>query len=224
MEKVQVDAKKLQLLNDRINQTIDALNQLRITAQQAGFGAGIGHTGSPLGQPSYGAFAQSQQFGAPWGVFGLPYASSPYASTPYVGMGHSSFVDPSALAAARQAELAMVARGIGVGVPQQTLGIGAVGSTGGFGHSTAPYRNAATEVLLGAVDPVARQLEIARACAENRAWEISQGLGHSSVSPMSSAYAAGNPWHAASNPWHATSNPYAASNPYFGFGPQSWFG
>ena len=37
MEKVQVDARKLQLLNDRINQTIDALNQLRMTTQNIGW-------------------------------------------------------------------------------------------------------------------------------------------------------------------------------------------
>lgn len=49
METVQVDVQKLQLLNDRIAQTIDALNQLRISS------AGLQHTapGSYAQQPVY---------------------------------------------------------------------------------------------------------------------------------------------------------------------------
>jgi len=46
-----VDVRKLQILNDRINQTIDALNQVRLTVH------GLGHSGlqNPfLGQQGYG--------------------------------------------------------------------------------------------------------------------------------------------------------------------------
>ena len=46
-----VDVRKLQILNDRINQTIDALNQVRLSVH------GLGHSGlqNPfLGQQGYG--------------------------------------------------------------------------------------------------------------------------------------------------------------------------
>ena len=73
MDTIQVDAKKLQLLNDRINQTIDALNQLRCTAQQAG--VGLGH--STLGAPVSPYAQYAAQFGAPAvpGVYGLQQAA-----------------------------------------------------------------------------------------------------------------------------------------------------
>jgi hypothetical protein len=50
METARVDIRKLQLLNDRINQTIDALNQVRFSVHgvqavpNAVTGLGIGHT------------------------------------------------------------------------------------------------------------------------------------------------------------------------------------
>jgi len=62
-----VDVRKLQILNDRINQTIDALNQVRLSVH------GLGHTGMNL--PGYG---MQQGLGAqnPY-LFGAP---SPYQS------------------------------------------------------------------------------------------------------------------------------------------------
>lgn len=71
-----VDVRKLQILNDRINQTIDALNQVRLSVH------GLGHTGglqsqiNPLAyltqgigmQPPYGIGAQG---GFPGGFGGL---------------------------------------------------------------------------------------------------------------------------------------------------------
>jgi len=66
-----VDVRKLQILNDRINQTIDALNQVRLSVH------GLGHTGvNPLGfGPGYGV---PQGLGAqnPY-LFGAP---NPYQS------------------------------------------------------------------------------------------------------------------------------------------------
>jgi hypothetical protein len=63
-----VDVRKLQVLNDRINQTIDALNQVRLSVH------GLGHTGvSPTMNPlaymtqGYG----SQGFGQPFGGQGF---------------------------------------------------------------------------------------------------------------------------------------------------------
>jgi len=51
-----VDIRKLQVLNDRINQTLDALNQVRLTVH------GLGHS-SPYGQ-AFGGFG-TQGFGTP---------------------------------------------------------------------------------------------------------------------------------------------------------------
>ena len=66
METAKVDIRKLQLLNDRINQCIDALNQVRVSVHglshaSAGNPAGLG---SPLTQSPFGP--QS------------PYAQNPY--------------------------------------------------------------------------------------------------------------------------------------------------
>src|SRR5687767_127744 len=54
-----VDVRKLQVLNDRINQTIDALNQVRLSVH------GLGHTSNPqLGFMSQGfGFPQTQGLG-----------------------------------------------------------------------------------------------------------------------------------------------------------------
>jgi hypothetical protein len=51
-----VDVRKLQLLNDRITQVMDALNQVRFSVY------GLSHTGAPIGQPG---FHQLGQFGIP---------------------------------------------------------------------------------------------------------------------------------------------------------------
>jgi hypothetical protein len=64
METAKVDIRKLQLLNDRINQCIDALNQVRVSVHglshaSLGAQAGVGtpFTQSPFGQTPYGAAA-----------------------------------------------------------------------------------------------------------------------------------------------------------------------
>src|SRR5215510_44001 len=44
METAKVDIRKLQLLNDRINQCIDALNQVRLSVHGLLAGAGLSHT------------------------------------------------------------------------------------------------------------------------------------------------------------------------------------
>jgi hypothetical protein len=94
METAKVDIRKLQLLNDRINQCIDALNQVRLSvhglsgastgAQQAGIGAGqnpgfenlgLSHTG--FGQNPFAQQGIGQGIG-----FGTP---SPFAQVPGQG-------------------------------------------------------------------------------------------------------------------------------------------
>jgi hypothetical protein len=64
METAKVDIRKLQLLNDRINQCIDALNQVRVSVHglsHASVGAqsplGVPLTQAPYGQSPYGAAA-----------------------------------------------------------------------------------------------------------------------------------------------------------------------
>jgi hypothetical protein len=90
-----VDVRKLQILNDRINQTIDALNQVRLSVH------GLGHTGlsqgmnpftQGLGQQSFGQFGQ-QPFGVqqPFGFqqsMGIP---SPYGIPQQFGFQHNPY-------------------------------------------------------------------------------------------------------------------------------------
>ena len=83
MEMVKVDVQKLQLLNDRITQMIDALNQVRLSVQ------GIQHTGAPWAASPYGSY------GLPYGVqptYGVPYGAwnaDPYVPSPYPGIQHT---------------------------------------------------------------------------------------------------------------------------------------
>jgi hypothetical protein len=82
METVKVDIQKLQLLNDRIAQTIEALNQVRMSAH------GIQHTVSPFGYGApYAGFAP--QLGVPQQLGFAPQFGAyptPYPGTPYPGM------------------------------------------------------------------------------------------------------------------------------------------
>ena len=58
METAKVDIRKLQLLNDRINQCIDALNQVRLSVH--GLSQGLSHT-SPQGQVGLNPGSQYSQ-------------------------------------------------------------------------------------------------------------------------------------------------------------------
>ena len=84
METAKVDIQKLQLLNDRIAQCFDALNQVRLSVH------GLSHTSAQQGQVPQG-FAQSpyQQ---------NPYQQNPFPQNPYlaqgiggIGLSHSTF-------------------------------------------------------------------------------------------------------------------------------------
>jgi hypothetical protein len=119
METAKVDIRKLQILNDRIAQTIDALNQVRLSVHgvsaspsigaygfQSPFGiaAGLGHTGawSPQAALSQAAMLNSY-YASPWGAQSAYSASAyaPYAAAAAAaaaaqqswglnGIGHSS--------------------------------------------------------------------------------------------------------------------------------------
>lgn len=97
-----IDIRKLQLLNDRLVQAIDALNQVRMSVYGAtptqGFGGGLSHTGA---YPTMGGFpgVQQQQFGGiPWlqqgfptqnpGMFGFGQ-NVPQQGFGYGGLSHS---------------------------------------------------------------------------------------------------------------------------------------
>lgn len=87
-----VDVRKLQILNDRINQTIDALNQVRLSVH------GLGHTGQSQGMnPFTQGLGQQQSFGQqsfgqqPFGgqqSFGIP---TPYGIPQHLGFQHNPY-------------------------------------------------------------------------------------------------------------------------------------
>jgi hypothetical protein len=105
-----VDIRKLQLLNDRIAQTIDALNQVRLSVH----GLGLSHSSGVAGLGFGGVAGQSIPFqsaiaGFPQQAFGAwpgvvpgishsspyaAYASSPYASSPYAYSQHAYAQSP----------------------------------------------------------------------------------------------------------------------------------
>jgi hypothetical protein len=104
METAKVDIRKLQLLNDRINQCIDALNQVRVSVHGLSHasvgspaGAGIAPSQSPFGQVPYGGSA----FGgySPGFIqqgFQPGFAPPPYAGgigqpfNPALGLSHTT--------------------------------------------------------------------------------------------------------------------------------------
>jgi len=60
-----VDVRKLQILNDRINQTIDALSQVRLSVH------GLGHTGVPT--PMFHPFSMIPPIPGPIGLSHTPF-------------------------------------------------------------------------------------------------------------------------------------------------------
>lgn len=139
-----VDVRKLQVLNDRINQTIDALNQVRLSVHGV---QGLGHTGVPpqLGQMTQGfGFPQTQG----WGQQGFTG-----------GLGHTGGIPPQLNPLSYLMQQGFGQQGLGQqgygqqgGLGQQGLypGVGGQGGfqqipgIGGFGlqHSTgSPYAN-----------------------------------------------------------------------------------
>jgi hypothetical protein len=71
METVKIDIQKLQLLNDRIAQTIDALNQVRLSAH------GIQHAPFGAWPQQFGQYPQQTQV-SPFAQYGSPYQGSPF--------------------------------------------------------------------------------------------------------------------------------------------------
>ena len=88
-----VDVRKLQILNDRINQTIDALSQVRFSVH------GLGHTGDPTKMMNpFGTIPQSFGYPTYQPFFGIPPVPSVMPPIPGMfGLQHTPytpFVNP----------------------------------------------------------------------------------------------------------------------------------
>jgi len=204
MDNVQVDVRKLQLLNDRICQTIDALQQVRQTAQTTGVGHPTALPFSPFGQVSGGmpnAYGLSHTgivdpilAARQAALYGAAQAFSPFnpiMGQGAVGLGHSPWIDPS-FTAQRAALYGSVVPGFGLSHTSHvdpmiadrwsslygvglTSPIGAVDpSRVGLGHTSYVPTSIVGDVGLGAFDGTMRSVDMARANEANRAWEIAQ--------------------------------------------------
>lgn len=120
METARIDIRKLQLLNDRIHQTLEALNQVRLTVHGVqtdglhqgypGYGASYGYPGvhagfgygvpsHPFGmQPQYG-FGFQDRIGFP---FGWPQQETPWSSQPVLQNGFARPMTPDVARFAQQ--------------------------------------------------------------------------------------------------------------------------
>jgi len=95
METAKVDIRKLQLLNDRICQTIDALNQVRLSVHGL---TGLSHTGYNPGIPgTVPGMGFGQVFGQTGQVpgvntLGMGYGFNPITQIPFVpGLAHTGY-------------------------------------------------------------------------------------------------------------------------------------
>jgi len=120
METIKIDIQKLQLLNDRIAQTIDALNQVRMSMHS------IQHSSSPFGYSPYSQFGQVSPFGQ-WGSpVGVGYGVSPYGS--FVPQSYANPFNPFASGLQHTTSQ----------VPGQVWG-SPYGSISPYGNSISPY-------------------------------------------------------------------------------------
>ena len=116
MDTAKVDIRKLQLLNDRINQCIDALNQVRLSVH------GLSHT-SP-----------SQQIAGMQGV-------NPWVQSPALGLGYPVVQQPGPFAAPVPFGAGLSHSSPPGGVPLSFGGLhpyGTLGQTGVEGFDVAP--------------------------------------------------------------------------------------
>ena len=85
METAKVDIRKLQLLNDRINQCIEALNQVRLSVH------GLSHT---TGQPPGAGIGWTPGFGGSYGANGPGYPQAGVPSPYGQGLSHTPGMGP----------------------------------------------------------------------------------------------------------------------------------
>ena len=111
METAKIDIRKLQLLNDRINQCLDALNQVRLSVH------GLSHASAPGIQPNLGAVAGGLgQQGVPFGVASQQF-QNPQFQQFQPGFQGGIPINPATIP----------------GLSHSTAGIGTVGAIGGLG-------------------------------------------------------------------------------------------
>jgi hypothetical protein len=97
METAKVDIRKLQLLNDRINQCLDALNQVRLSVH--GLSQGLSHStpqaGINAGAPA--GFGQSGFGASPFSQPGVnPFVQNPFSPGITPGLSHTTGLSPFA--------------------------------------------------------------------------------------------------------------------------------
>lgn len=178
MDTAKIDVKKLQLLNDRINQTLDALTQVRLSVH------GLSH-----------ASAGAQQGFGQQGIGQNPYQQNPFQSqgqNPFQSMGQTPFqVNP----------FAQQAGGFGLG--HSTLGQGSPFGAQGmnpFQQFQNPYQQqqvnpyllqllasqglSHTGIGVGAVNPWSQQSQNPWASMINPALLASQGIGQGIGTPQ----------------------------------------
>jgi hypothetical protein len=151
METAKVDIQKLQLLNDRIAQCFEALNQVRLSVHGLSHTSGIGAQG--FGQQGFGSIGQQGFMGvnpyqqqSPYQqnpyqqtTFQNPYQQNPYLSAgigqtpwanPLAGLSHSNPFTVSPYGFSPQTQ----------GINPLTQGINPLGQgIGAFGMSVDPY-------------------------------------------------------------------------------------
>lgn len=111
METAKVDIRKLQQLNDCINRTIEALNQVRLSVHAGG--SGIGHS-APMGlQQGFGTPFGGYP-GSMYGAYGSPFGVNPQAAAAMV----PGFANVGALAGYPQGYPNAFAAGAGLGHTQ----------------------------------------------------------------------------------------------------------
>jgi hypothetical protein len=82
METAKVDIRRLQVLNDCINRTIEALNQVRLSVHAGG----LQHS-APIGVSGY---VQAPYLASPLASMGIPAAYGPAAAYGVPGLGHTA--------------------------------------------------------------------------------------------------------------------------------------
>ncbi|MEO6419293.1 MAG: hypothetical protein ABIP39_07810 [Polyangiaceae bacterium] len=152
METAKVDVRKLQMLNDRINQTIDALNQVRLSVHGMSTGGIPG--GLPGGIPNgiLGGTQGGVQGGIPFGG-GFPYGQG-VGPQGFGGqsMGHTGNPFGQSMNPYFQTPFGHTSNGFGQnGFPgvnpllAQLWGASPWGQQGGFGHSSPDPRGIGTD-------------------------------------------------------------------------------
>jgi hypothetical protein len=157
METAKVDIRKLQLLNDRINQTIDALNQVRLSVHGLSHTSGINPNVPNVGTAAFGLGAGAQQVGFPQGGFqqvpqvGFPQIQQPgfpqvfggglSHTPPFYGGIQGGGMNPYAgigLQGGLQGGLNPYAGAAATGWNPYLAQMGQVGQFGGLSHSSGP--------------------------------------------------------------------------------------